>query len=598
MATLRQEKVDFITQKLAEAYTSRPRSTAFHGGSKPSDFYSMGLPSSLTKSMDTVHSRLASAKMTSINPKKSVSVLAEANHEYNGMDHNLFLAVHHSSNLNDDKRLESVIAARIKDSQRPISTTRPMGSAASTIGITSVYEQKAPDSARLFDGATASSHSRLSTKTIDSPAVSRPTSSLSQSGYTKGTVITVSRETHEAMEANREAHQDQLQTPAGGSRTDASLHKYRQGGSRSSSRRESRTGSRVPSAIRKSTALDIDALVVDDAHSGALQQITDADKQDVAVSPQESGSLTVLPYAPHVRPIQKHVTLNRLNDGLRILRETNMRYGLGNMEPNNRPIIANPALTVAGIVQPIQSVLTEQMMIASSDISLQMKEMTMAASGINFSKLSEQERDSLDTQYIAFGKIAKPPSVTAIAQLNEEDLAEFARRRSKSRARGSSAKSAMSGASARQRSAAIHMGYARISDKIKLEKAKLLKQQQHQEVGSASETRTGIKNTVSYQTATSLDGSQRLRGYSAAAASNMLSSTMVSAPELNSNVVQENVGPIQMSPEQEEFSMRVMASSVRRDSGFSPIYGFRPPNILSDNSSKARVDLSGCLGSC
>lgn len=109
--------------------------------------------------------------------------------------------------------------------------------------------------------------------------------------------------------------------------------------------------------------------MVDDAHSGALQQITDADKQDVAVSPQESGSLTVLPYAPHVRPIQKHVTLNRLNDGLRILRETNMRYGLGNMEPNNRPIIANPALTVAGIVQPIQSVLTEQMMIASSDIS-------------------------------------------------------------------------------------------------------------------------------------------------------------------------------------------------------------------------------------
>lgn len=99
-----------------------------------------------------------------------------------------------------------------------------------------------------------------------------------------------------------------------------------------------------------------------------------------------------------------------------------------------------------------------------------MKEMTMAASGINFSKLSEQERDSLDTQYIAFGKIAKPPSVTAIAQLSEEDLAEFARRRSKSGARGSSAKSAMSGASARQRSAAIHMGYARISDKIKLER--------------------------------------------------------------------------------------------------------------------------------
>ncbi|EFO65639.1 Hypothetical protein GLP15_3354 [Giardia lamblia P15] len=601
MTTLQQEKVDFITQKLAEAYTSRPRSTAFHGNSKPSDFYSIGLPSSLAKSMGTVHSRLASTKLTSINSALSMSVLAEANHEYNGTNHNLFFAVRRSANLNDDKKLESVIAARIKDSQRPISTTRPMGSAASTIGITSVYEQKAPDSARLFDGAAASSHSRLSTKAIDSPAASRPTSSLSQSGYTKGTVITVSREPHETIEVDREAHQDHLQTPASGdSRADTNLHKYKQGWSRSSSRRESRAGSRVPSAIRKSTALDIEALAVDDVHARTLQQTIDVDKQDVAASPKESGSLDVLPYAPHVRPIQKHVTLNRLNDGLRILRETNMRYGLGNMEPNNRPIIANPALTVAGIVQPIQSVLTEQMMIASSDISLQMKEMTMAASGINLSKLSEQERDSLDTQYIAFGKIAKPPSVTTMSQLNEEDLAEFAKRRSKSGTksgtRGSSAKSAISGASARQQSAAVRLGYTRISDKIKLEKAKLLKQQQHQDVGSASEARTGIKNTVNYQTAISLDGSQRLRGYSAVAASNLLSNTMVSAPELNSNVVQENVGIIQMSPEQEELSTRITASCVRRDSGFSPIYGFRPPNILSDNSSKARVDLSGCLG--
>ena len=106
-----------------------------------------------------------------------------------------------------------------------------------------------------------------------------------------------------------------------------------------------------------------------------------------------------------------------------------------------------------------------------------------------------------------------------------------------------------------------------------------------------------MKNTVNYQTATSLDGSQRLKGYSASAATNLLSSTMASAPELNSNIVQENVGVIQLNPEQEEFSMRVLASSTRRDSGFSPIYGFRPPNILSDSSSKARVDLSGRISS-
>lgn len=595
MTALRQDTVDFITQKLAEAYTGRPRSTALRGKSKPTDFYSIGLPSALTQSMGTAHSRLASAKMTSINPKKSMSVLAEANHEYNGMGHNLFLAVHHSSNLNDDKRLESVIAARIKDSQRPISTTRPMGSAASTIGITSVYEQKAPDSARLFDATTTPSHSRLSNKAVDSPSTSRPASSLSQSGYTKGTVITVSRGMHDAMEAGREAHQDQPHTPAG-TRADASLHRGKHEWSRSSSRRESRAGSRVPSAVRKSTALDLDALAVDDMHTGALQHTIDADKQDTAASPQEDDSLTILPYAPHVRPIQKHVTVNRLNDGLRILRETNMRYGLGNMEPNNRPIIANPALTVAGIVQPIQSILTEQMMIASSDISLQMKEMAMAASGINFSKLSEQERDSLDTQYVAFGRIVRPPAVNAMSQssvgLRGADLADINRRRSKSSARGGSAKSAISGAGARQLSAAT-AGYARISDKIKLEKAKMLKQQQHQDVGSASETKVGVKNTVNYQTATSLDSSQRLKGYSTSAATTLLSSTMTSAPELNNNIAQENVGVIQLNPEQEEFNMRVLASTVRRDSGFSPIYGFRPPNVLSASSSKARVDLSG-----
>lgn len=595
MTTLEREKIDFITQKLAEAYTGRPRSIASRGKSKPADFYSISLPSSLTQSMGTVHSRLASAKMTSINPKKSVSVLAEANHEYNGMGHNLFLAVHHSSSLNDDKRLESVIASRIKDSQRPVSTTRPMGSAASTIGITSVYEQKAPDSARLFDGVAASSHSRLSNKVADSPATSRPASSLSQSGYTKGTVITVSREMHDAMEADREAQQGLSQAPAG-SRGDANLHRGRQEWSRSSSRRESRAGSRVPSAIRKSTALDLEALTVDDAHARTLQETTDANKHEIAASPQEVGSLTTLPYAPHVRPIQKHVTINRLNDGLRILRETNMRYGLGNMEPNNRPIIANPALTVAGIVQPIQSILTDQMMIASSDLSLQMKEMTMAASGINFSKLSDQERDSLDTQYVAFGKIVKPPSSSVTSQFSDVNVAELTGRRSRSNVRGSSAKSAISGMSARQRSAATHTGYARISDKIKLEKAKLLKQQ-HQDVSSTSESKVGVKNTVNYQTATSLDGSQRLKGYSASAATNLLSSTMASAPELNSNIVQENVGVIQLNPEQEEFSMRVLASSTRRDSGFSPIYGFRPPNILSDSSSKARVDLSGRISS-
>ncbi|TNJ29800.1 hypothetical protein GMRT_11496 [Giardia muris] len=537
------EQVDFITQRLAETYAPRIPPGGTHG--------SRGEASRTRTNQSVLDLRADQQK------KRAPMALYEADQRHNGMNHKLYLAVRKSTQLNDDQQLESILASRIRNSQRPINTTRPMGSALSAAGVGSLYDQP---------GSMHSSH-------------------LASSGIHRG--VASSQLSTSGLNTSR----GQVQGNRQGSRSEQRLNRSAQG------------------TMGRSMGYH-DGTVITVSHEGAkipplpaymLEAMeNNPEPQKNGVRTEEDLNVDMLSYSPHIRPLQKTITANRFNDGLKVLREANLRYGLGNMEPNSRPILVNSALTVPGIVQPIQSVLSEQMMIASSDISLTMKELTLSSAGINTRGLSEKEREDINTQYIAFGTVKPHTSTAPKGGVSVKKTPQTARTKIETLRSARLRKGlSNSGVGAQELDAETT-----ISSAIKRKKARELQQK----FPDVYITGANEGSLASFEGAKIVDNTQHLRGFSSTVTTSQTSKSGISMtrsrlgqssrvdfrddPEelslSNLNVNESNDEILADDPLEEDPEQRV-------DSGFNAVFGYRPPNTLAQSSAKARVDLDGNL---
>lgn len=118
------------------------------------------------------------------------------------------------------------------------------------------------------------------------------------------------------------------------------------------------------------------------------------------VGPGDSALRT---YGARVWPVQRNVTADRVNEGMRALHVNSFRYSLSSLAPASRPALVNPALHLAGDVRPLTSILTPQMTLAASDLALRMQEMKLRCEGLDASRMTPDQRAELERRYAAFG---------------------------------------------------------------------------------------------------------------------------------------------------------------------------------------------------